>query len=345
MNEPSSIQTCVATQWKWQGGEAPYTIQIQTVINTIGILLRFSNIQDENFTSTLNFPAGASISSFVSDSSGTVSGTQNITIQDTGDHGCYSLPSSSSSPTAQKAYGDLVSGELSSCQPVSILQQGSAPYSISLQTTGQEIGTYLNYTAIPQRFITTALPFASGTTYQILFQNSTDPSIIAGPGLLNVTSGGNTSCLLLGQPSTGASSQPTNSDNGSGSSRPNVGAIVGGAVGGTVVLLLLIGCVFLFLLRRRKSRPSPEPETSNSHLNPFSSAATTVPTSSTSNTNLNRNGNDPSPVSLMTEHGSSETPVPETRPIYHQDAGRVEVPPSYNEAGSERRAILELVSR
>lgn len=260
----------------------------------------------------------------------------------------------------------------------------------------------MNYSAIPQRYLSTALPFASGTSYQILFQNSTDPSNIAGPGLLTVASGGSINCLLLngpmnsGRPAGGRSkngSQPTNSNqpmetigsnpkdgsnpnsnnptdsnNGSGSTHPNVGAIVGGVVGGTVILLLLRGCVSLFLLRRRKTRSSPDPETSYSHLNPPASA-TTAPTSSTPSTPANAdfsgNGNGvdrfrnpfkpstshpttsatASLVSLMTGYDSSDTPAPETEPIYHQDAGRVEVPPSYSEAGSESRAILELVSR
>jgi hypothetical protein len=97
------------------------------VIDSIHALLRFSNILDAKFTSTLNFPSGklstiscldltmfcrvvgATISFIVSDSNGNQpSSAKNFTIEDSGDHGCYALPSSSITPVTQKGYGDLV---------------------------------------------------------------------------------------------------------------------------------------------------------------------------------------------------------------------------------------------
>jgi len=363
LNEPSSLSSCTATNWGWKGGEAPYALEIQTVIDSIHVLLRFSNILDVKLTSTLNFPAGAILSSIVSDSNGNQpSSTKSFTIEDSGDHGCYALPSSSITPITQKGYGDLVDGEIPSCQPVSILSQGTGPYSISLQSLGTDVATYLNYSSIPLQYLTISLPFTSGTRYQILFQNSTDPSVIAGPGPLNVSSGGGTECLLSNRPD--VSTPPAGNDGGNTrSSHPDVGAIVGGAVGGTAVLLLMIGCVFLFLLRRRRSRKSPISDSETTQLDPFPGALATEPSSSisspmrpntatggnsidrfrnpfkppTSSTVATANRAVGSETSASRTHEYSTRSPSDNEPIYHRDAGRVEVPPSYNEAGSDSR--------
>jgi hypothetical protein len=158
---------------------------------------------------------------------------------------------------------------------------------------------------------------------------------------------GATNCLLQNgsASSSSSTSNPVNSDTSSRSSgsHTNVGAIVGGVVGGVVVLAIFLAAVFLLRRNRKKSKSASGPALDPFYASPPMSSVTPgnhsrTPlsigaTSGRSQLDLSRNPyKSPTSATDTTPIQESSADPDDSEPIYHRDAGRVEVPPSYENA-------------
>ncbi|KAF7344599.1 hypothetical protein MSAN_01942000 [Mycena sanguinolenta] len=269
------------------GGTPPYQVLVVPYGSSpLPNNIEARKIQDEGpFSSAdisfkLNFPENSQFVAVMTDSTGFASGgtSVGVLVGSSGDASCFDA---SQNVQPEFVYSIVPGGVITQCEPTRIWWdpnagvqgtpkfQGVIPGGISFEipqgpiTQVAEEGTGFNWTA-PLRGMTTFLLVAgddrgngtggstlyivsSGTNNDNSCLNSTSPSSTAGSpagGMYPTGSGGGTS-------STGSSGSGSTGTSNSNKSSTNIGAIVGGVVGG-VALLIAAALVALFFMRRRR---------------------------------------------------------------------------------------------